>query len=737
MSRVSNTSRRTSLDDRGAVPRRPVSRNGMVALVSMTRRHVLLSGIVAAGVGGVMATTLLWDDAAQRSETRRREAADEVSQAFEAAVARYVNAFAGAQSLVDDGRVEGEQFDVFADGVIRSTGLPAVARNEVVDEADRVAWEARTGLTVNDLGASGFVPAPVRDQHWPVVAIRPDTPPSRTIYGFDVRHEPIRGAAAVEAIRTGSTTVSAPIIAQPSGIPGLYLATPLYRTPLPDEAPLDERIAGVVGLLTTAIQGPQLAEALSESLPERITFRILDVDANTVLARTSSDDRPEITVDRTVAGRTYRIGVDDGRSTQLALPFLVAVGSLVLLVALACEFARSWRLEGRREASARRSAALDDVLGRLARAGSTAEALEVISCAMPQLMGGADHVVLGTPIRCTSMRVSIANSPVSVSTSNNDVEREVAAWLLDRRSTLPADVEVAQVEVYGAVRGTLARRRIGPDPAGSISLEAIAELAEQALTRIELRAQEHRLVEDLLDQVHAVRLQASAAEVAAAYRPAYRGIALGGDWYDVIETERGTCLVVGDVSGHGVNAVADMLAVRSAMRALLSAGHSMTAALDQVERLLSWDDRRTATIAVATIDGDDVHYVCAGHPPPVVLEPGGRPTVLWGGRRPVLGASIPVAHEEPGRAVVVPGAVLALYTDGLVDRPGVSFDEALTSLVVRLSEVLAAHRLHDAAASVVDATVAADDVALLLARRRPAGSEADDRVASTAVGRGA
>jgi len=110
--------------------------------------------------------------------------------------------------------------------------------------------------------------------------------------------------------------------------------------------------------------------------------------------------------------------------------------------------------------------------------------------------------------------------------------------------------------------------------------------------------------------------------VSTAYRPA-EGPGAGGDFYDVFVLESGAlAAIVGDVSGHGRQALPHTALVRFTLRAYLEAGLSPRMAVQTAGAVL---DRQLgdsfATVLAATYDPRErtLVYACAGHPPPVVL----------------------------------------------------------------------------------------------------------------------
>lgn len=110
----------------------------------------------------------------------------------------------------------------------------------------------------------------------------------------------------------------------------------------------------------------------------------------------------------------------------------------------------------------------------------------------------------------------------------------------------------------------------------------------------------------------------------------------------------------------------------------------------------------------------------AGHPPPLLRRPDGRVRVLDLAGGPLLGiddsATYPTTEVE-----LAPGSVLVLYTDGLIEAPGVDLEDALADLGQRLAEA-GERPLDELADHLVRNSVATqeriDDVALLLLRAR-------------------
>ena len=220
----------------------------------------------------------------------------------------------------------------------------------------------------------------------------------------------------------------------------------------------------------------------------------------------------------------------------------------------------------------------------------------------------------------------------------------------------------------------------------------------------------------------------AALEAASRYLPAARA-GVGGDWFDVIPLSgMRVAMVVGDVVGHGIQASATMGRLRTAVRTLadidLAPDELLTHLDDLVVRLSAeaggegGPGEVGATCLYAVYD--PVSRRCtlarAGHPPPVMLTPGGRPRQVRLPAGPPLGlGGLPFESTE---LELPEGTVLALYTDGLIESRERDIDtghrllcEALAAYADSLDETCD-RILH----TLLPPGGAADDVALLLAR---------------------
>jgi len=159
-----------------------------------------------------------------------------------------------------------------------------------------------------------------------------------------------------------------------------------------------------------------------------------------------------------------------------------------------------------------------------------------------------------------------------------------------------------------------------------------------------------------------------AVTTTAAYRPA-SGPGAGGDFYDVFALPEGlVAVIVGDVSGHGRDALPHTTLLRYTLRTYLEAGltprEALRAAAPALERQLGGS---FATVVMATYDPRErlLTYSCAGHPHPLLTGLGPDAPII-ASSAPPIGAGRPTGTRQT--VVSVPGgAVAAFYTDGVIE----------------------------------------------------------------------
>ncbi|MFI8293698.1 SpoIIE family protein phosphatase [Streptomyces sp. NPDC085614] len=252
-------------------------------------------------------------------------------------------------------------------------------------------------------------------------------------------------------------------------------------------------------------------------------------------------------------------------------------------------------------------------------------------------------------------------------------------------------------------------------------LTSLAGLIAQALDRARLYDTARDLARGLQQTLLPRRLPAlPGLETAARYLPASHGMDVGGDFYDVIRIGPSTvAAVIGDVQGHNVAAAALMGQVRTAIHtATGNAPSQVLARTSQV--LVDLDSDLLVSCLYAYIDlaRHEAVMASAGHPPPLIHQPGRSPRVVELDPGPLLGIDPGLAHPDT-TLTLAPGTTLALFTDGLIETPGTDADQVLHSLAQELGRLDGRTLEYTLGALLQHARPTAhytDDIAMLLLR---------------------
>ncbi|MFG2263541.1 SpoIIE family protein phosphatase [Streptomyces sp. NPDC048720] len=258
-------------------------------------------------------------------------------------------------------------------------------------------------------------------------------------------------------------------------------------------------------------------------------------------------------------------------------------------------------------------------------------------------------------------------------------------------------------------------------------LTSLGGLIAQALERALLYDAKHRLAQGLQESLlpHSLA-RLPGIEAAARYLPATQGMEIGGDFYDLVPTGPLAAAVIGDVQGHNVTAAALMGQIRTGVRAYTTVGQPPEEVMSSTNRLLiDLGSELFASCLYLRLDPARGRAVMAraGHPPPLLRRPDGRVRVLDLAGGPLLGIDASATYPTT-EVSLTPGSVLALYTDGLVESPGVDIEDSLVDLGALLGEV-GGRPLEELADELLRHSAAAhermDDVAVLLLRAHDGG----------------
>ncbi len=262
----------------------------------------------------------------------------------------------------------------------------------------------------------------------------------------------------------------------------------------------------------------------------------------------------------------------------------------------------------------------------------------------------------------------------------------------------------------------------------------LAELLDHARTQVALAAARDLLAdsEQRAAEEHelALRLQraimpsdlslveTAGVDIAVRYRPAMAGSLVAGDWYDALQLPGGELLfVVGDIAGHGIEAVTGMVAARNALRGLAVTGAEPRDLLSQLNYAAClYTEGVTGTVVCGRYDPRTrtLRWARAGHLPPVLVR-GEAAAVQPMPEGMLLGMQLDAAYEQ----VTLPlrtGDTLLFYTDGLIERRAASISDGLAEFAAL---AVPADRDVDSHAGRILASAASDtgDDACLLAVR--------------------
>ena len=315
-------------------------------------------------------------------------------------------------------------------------------------------------------------------------------------------------------------------------------------------------------------------------------------------------------------------------------------------------------------------------------------------------------------------RIAAQGRPVVLEKVDNTTV--VNPILLDKgiRSLMGAPL-LAGGEVLGVLHvGTLSPRAFTSDDVDLLQLAADrAAVAVQALTahldRAAARAVQLSLLPFALPAVDGL-------EMGARYVPGTGKV--GGDWYDVFPLPSGgVCAVIGDVTGSGLHAAVIMSRIRSALRAYALETADPAEIISRLDRKLRYFEPDVIATVLCTIlspSQDQIHISSAGHLPPIIAIPG-QP-----GAPANIAADLPVGVPGRQRRRVTslgfpPGAVLCLYTDGLVERRGQPIDAGIARLRAAVTAGDPEAGCTAVMAAMARYSAHSDDIALLMIYRNP------------------
>jgi serine phosphatase RsbU (regulator of sigma subunit) len=259
------------------------------------------------------------------------------------------------------------------------------------------------------------------------------------------------------------------------------------------------------------------------------------------------------------------------------------------------------------------------------------------------------------------------------------------------------------------------------------TLRQVAIQAGRAIDRVHRQSQQAQLAEALQRSLLTDPPAIDDVAVVVRYVPAAEAARVGGDWYDAfLQRDGAAVVVIGDVVGHDTAAAAAMGQLRSLLRGIAHySGAGPAEVLHGLDQAIA--DMHTDTLATAAVarleraDGNGwrrLRWANAGHPPPMVLAPDGQVSVLGGDLGDLMLGVDPTTERAEPVTTVVPGEIVLLYSDGLIERRDSTLDEGMARLAMHLKELagLPLEELCDALLQRMLLGTPQDDVALVAVR---------------------
>ena len=208
--------------------------------------------------------------------------------------------------------------------------------------------------------------------------------------------------------------------------------------------------------------------------------------------------------------------------------------------------------------------------------------------------------------------------------------------------------------------------------------EAIAGQLAVALENARLYEAEHGIAETLQETLVVVPSHIPGVAFSRAYESATAELGrVGGDFVDIFEIHGNNVgIVVGDVSGKGIDAAVITSLVRNTVRAHAvdgaATGEICRKTNTVMRRFTEVDAYVTMFLGLLNTKTGLLRYVSAGHPPGILCADTVDCQQLMGAKDPILGAFDEVTFHE-SQTVMRNGEKLVLYTDGVTEArsPGV------------------------------------------------------------------
>ena len=394
-----------------------------------------------------------------------------------------------------------------------------------------------------------------------------------------------------------------------------------------------------------------------------------------------------------------------------------------------------------------RSLSLPETLAAVARTMVELFGLDAAVIRMPDARGNelvAHAVYVADPALREAAQALLARPEPLAAPLARRVAGRGEAVVLGARAAEPAEAGVLEpflrkgataavlpLAASSGVLGTLTLLTLDPgrplEPEAVETALGVTNQAALAIDHARLHQQQREFAETMQRSLLPRDLPAvPGLEIGHVYESA-SAVDVGGDVYDFLSLEDGRLAVVlGDVSGKGIRAAADMATAKFAFRSLARSYPRPPDFLSKANEVALEEMAlgKFITMLYATVDPATGEVACAsaGHPPMRYVRPdGGVAAVPAPGL--ALGVEPDQAYREE-RFTLERGGVLVLYTDGVVEarREGELYGETRLDACLRANADRPAQELAEAVLAECRAFsggVLGDDCAIVCLRTSP------------------
>ena len=215
-------------------------------------------------------------------------------------------------------------------------------------------------------------------------------------------------------------------------------------------------------------------------------------------------------------------------------------------------------------------------------------------------------------------------------------------------------------------------------------------------------------------------LATSGVDISVRCRPARPTSLVAGDWYDALQLPGGDLLfVVGDIAGHGIEAVTGMVTARNALRGLAVTGADPNELLSQLNYAAClYTEGVTGTVVCGRYSplSRTLCWARAGHLPPILVR--GDVAAIQPMPEGMLLGVQPDAEYEQASLELRRGDTLLFYTDGLIERRAVPISDGLAALAASAVSADADLETYVARVLASAASDTGDDACLMAVRIR-------------------